>query len=713
MTAGRLLARTATVPVLLVMAWLAVSLPLLLAGYFRPGPAIVLFVPAAALFLWLGLRERPSAAEAEEKENAEEKEKTEPAAKAPRWPAWGVLAVGLGFLVLQVLMLAEQVIVRRDPASYVQFATWLADHGSLPIPQSREAFGGGDVALRYGSPAFYEVGDDLVPQFMAGLPLILSLGAWIGGTYGLLVMAPLLGACAVIAFGGLVARLVGPRWAPLAALLLALTTPMVFVSRSTFSELPAMVLLLGGLALLYDARRDEERRAPGGGGRRWGVSPEAGKAFLGGLALGLILLVRIDGLRDVLPAVVFAGLLVAWRRRTGLPMAAGLAVGAGAGLAEGYLLSRPYLDYLHRSLQPLLMIAGLLVAATVVMVIVLRWEVTGSRLRRAGAALSRGRAPAAAAVLAVLVVAAFAVRPLVQTVRRAPANADDRLNVQFIEHVQRLSGLPVDGTRQYSELSLYWVIWYIGLPALLLAAFGAALLARRLMRGRAPEWLLPYAMTAWTTVLVLYLPGITPDHPWASRRLIAVVIPGLLLFAVWGAAWTMRRVRRTGYGPSAVRRAAVATAVLLLLPVVLSSAGVIVSRTDQGELAAVRGLCDRLGPGRSVVVVDRSNADRLLQVVRGMCGVPSARTVSSATPEDVRRVIGKIYAAGRRPVILGGEARQVAPYVQQPDGRPVRAVALRARQDERTLTEPPNGTWSLTIDVWLAEPAPPEGGDGG
>jgi hypothetical protein len=414
----------------------------------------------------------------------------------------------------------------------------------------------------------------------------------------------------------------------------------------------------------------------------------------------------------VLPAVVFAGLLVAWRRRTGLPMAAGLAAGAGAGLAEGFLLSRPYLDYLHRSLEPLLMIAGLLAAATAVMVIVLRWEATGARLRRLGAAVARGRAPAAAAVLTVLVVAAFAVRPLLQTVRREPANADDRLNVQFIEHVQRLSGLEIDGTRQYSEFSLYWVIWYIGLPALLLAALGAALLARRMMRGRAPEWLLPYAMTAWTTVLVLYLPGITPDHPWASRRLIAVVVPGLLLLAVWGTAWTLRRVRRTGYGPSAVRRAAVGAAVLLLLPVVLSSAGIIVSRTDQGELAAVRGLCDRLGPGRSAVVVDRSNADRFLQVIRGMCGVPSARTVSSATPEDVRRVIGRIYAAGRRPVIVGGTARQVAPYVP-PDGRPVRAVALRARQDERTLTEPPNGTWSLTIDVWLAEPAPPEGDDGG
>ena len=705
MRAARLLARTATVPASLVAAWLAVALPLLLAGSFRPLPAIALFVPVAALFLWLSLRERPPA----------EAGGAEAEAKRPRWPAWGVLGVGLGFLVMQALMVAEQVIVRRDPASYVQFATWLAEHGSLPIPQSREAFGGGDPALRYGSPAFYEVGDHLVPQFMAGMPLILSLGAWIGGTHGLLLMAPLLGACAVVAFGGLTARLVGPRWAPLAALLLALTTPMVFVSRSAYSELPAMVLLLGGLALLYDARRDEERarqdagRGDEGGGRRWSVSPEAGKAFLGGLALGLIVLVRIDGVRDVLPAVVFAGLLVGGRRRTGPPLAMGLAAGAGAGLAEGFLLSRPYLEYLHRSLNPLLLVAGLLVAATAVMTVALRREATGKRLRRLGAALRDGRAPSAAALVPVLVVAAFALRPLVQTVRREPANADDRLNVQFIENVQKLSGLAVDGTRQYSEISLYWVIWYIGLPALLLATFGAALLARRLVLGRAPDWTLPYAMIAWTTVLVLYLPGITPDHPWASRRLIAVVVPGMLLLAVWGTAWVMRRVRRTGYAPSTVRRATAGAAVLLVVPVVLSSAGVIVSRTDQGEATAVRRMCDRIGPGRAVVVIDRSNADRFLQVIRGMCGVPTARTVSTATPQDVRRVVGRIYAAGRRPVILGAQERQVAPYA--PAGtRPVRAMALRARQDERTLTEPPNGTWGLSVDVWLTEPARPDGG---
>ena len=46
-----------------------------------------------------------------------------------------------------------------------------------------------------------------------------------------------------------------------------------------------------------------------------------------------------------------------------------------------------------------------------------------------------------------------------------------------------IAGLPLDPRRLYAEDTLYWVIWYIGLPAVLLGVFGLALLARRLVRG--------------------------------------------------------------------------------------------------------------------------------------------------------------------------------------------------------------------------------------
>ncbi|TDD64578.1 hypothetical protein E1293_41360 [Actinomadura darangshiensis] len=690
MDAGRLLVRATTAPALLVVAWLAVSLPLLLAGVFRPAPAIALFMPVAAAVLWLGFRSRPggpaggTAGERPGSLNA-----PGGLAAVQRWPVWTVLGIAAAFLVLQVAMCSQQIVVRRDPASYVQFATWLAGHGSLPIPLMESAFGGPDGALSFQSPAFYQHDGAVVPQFMAGWPLVLAPAGWIGGTHGIVLMAPLLGACCVLSFAGLVARLVGPRWAPAGALLLALTLPMLYVSRNTFSELPAIVLLLGGLSLLYDVRRETGRVA-------------GPKAFLGAAALGLIVLVRIDGLRDILPVLVFAGLLIARRRPGGYWTAGGLLLGAGAGLAEGYALSRPYLSYLDSSLKPLLAIAAAVLVATVAMVVLLRWDRAGTRLRAAGASVARGRVPGAAAVLTVLMMAGFAVRPLVQTVRRVPATRDDEMNAGFIETIQRIQHMPVDGARQYSELSLYWVVWYIGVPALLFATLGAALLVRRLLRGRSPEWLLPYAMVVWTTTQVLIRPGITPDHPWASRRLIGLVIPGLLLFTVFASAWAVKRVRRLGYGPKVVRGGTIAGVALMLVPVLITSGGYLVTRTEQHEAAAVDGMCDALRPRSSVVVIEQSTADRFLQVLRGECGLPAARTTGKATRGDVERVAGRVAAAGRHPVVMAAKREQVAPY-----GTPRRVLYLRTRQDGRTLTEPPGGTWGLSMEVWIAEPARP------
>ncbi|GAA2085027.1 hypothetical protein [Actinomadura alba] len=676
MSASNVLARLTVAPALLLVAWLVAALPLLLTGTFTIGPALLLFVLAAAVLLTLGFRGVRARAEVARPE-------------ASWWAVAGVVAVTLAFLVLQLAMCSEQIIVRRDPASYVQFAAWLTDHGSLPVRQWRWAFGGGDPSLTYQSPAFYQRGDAIIPQFMAGLPLILALGGWIGGMYAMVAMAPVLGACAVLSFAGLVARLVGARWAPLGALALALTLPMQWVSRSTYSELPALVLLLGGLALLHDVR---EVRS---GAARIG-------ALLAGLALGLTVLVRIDGLRDVLPVVVFAGLLTARRRPTGLWLFAGLALGVGAGLLEGFVLSGPYLKYLHASLNPLLLLSGAVVLGTVVMVGLLRAPFSAVRLRRVGVRLSSGRLPDVAAVLTVLVMIGFAVRPYLQTVVRVPANADDRMNASFILLAQRANGLPAEMGRVYYENSLYWVAWYIGVPALLLATAGAALLTRRMARRRSAEWLLPYAVIAWTTVTTLWRPGITPDHPWASRRLISIVIPGLLLLALWALAWAVRRIPRLGYGRGVTGAVALAGVPFLLVPIGVTSAGLLFTRTEQGEVAAVRSLCARLGRDASVVLVERVTADRFTQVIRGMCGVPTARTRPGTSEQDVRRVIGRIYAAGRRPLVLGAAPSNVAPY-----GEARQVLHIKTRQDEHSLVTPPDGTWGLTIDVWMSEPLRP------
>ncbi|GAA2733587.1 hypothetical protein [Actinocorallia aurantiaca] len=671
-----LLARLSLAPALLVVSWLLVSLPLLLAGSYTIGPALALFVPVAVAVVAVGCRGavRASAPPA-------------PGRYLTWWPAAGVLLVSAAFLLLQLKFNSEQIIVRRDPATYAQFAAWLNEHGRLPISPSLWAFGGDDPVLRFDSPGFYERDGEIVPQFLAGLPLLLALGGWIGGTPVLLAMSPLLGAGAVLSFGGLTARLVGPLWAPVGALAFAACWPLMFVSRSTYSESAALVLLLGGLCLMHDVRDLKEGRL---------------RAFLAGLCLGLVVLVRVDGLRDVLPVLVFAGALFARRRPTGIPLAAGLLVGAAGGLVEGFLLSRPYLDYIGGSLRPLLMLAAAAVVGTLVMVGA--WRLRPEWFSRTGDLVARGRLPDAAAVLTVLLVLAFSVRPYVQTVRRIPSNAEDAFNSGYIEHIQRSTGLPVDGARQYTELALHWVVWYVGLPALILATFGAAILIRRMLRRESPAWVLPFSIIALTTVATLLRPGITPDHPWASRRLVAVVIPGVLILAVWMLAWATRRFRRLGYGRVATFVLAFAGSLVLLVPIGASSAGLVFKPVDQGELRAVDRLCGELRQGTTVLIVERVTADRFSPVVRNMCGLPTAR-VDGAGVEDVKRVADRVIKeTGRRPVVLGATSADVAPYGQ---GR--RAVDLRTRQDGHALRDRPKHTWSLDVEVWLAEYTPPLG----
>ena len=289
--------------------------------------------------------------------------------------------------------------------------------------------------------------------------------------------------------------------------------PEQFTSRSNYSEPLTQILFLGGLCLVIDSLSRNRAGAVRVGGDRV-------IAAIAGLALGLTVLVRIDGASDILPMAPYCGLLLLSRRRQALPMIGGVAVGAAYGLIDGLVYSRPYLQT-NKSSLVLLALAGAVVLVVTLAALPLLWnrglpEVQGRWL------------PDVASALAVLVVVGFAVRPYVQTVR----SLLPKVNEQTVASYQQANHLPVDPTRTYAEQSLHWVFWYVGVPVVILATVAAALLARRCLRGQAPTWTLPLITFAWTIVTFLYRPWITPDQPWASRLLVAAVLPGFILLAV-------------------------------------------------------------------------------------------------------------------------------------------------------------------------------------
>jgi hypothetical protein len=682
--AGRFFRQLTVLPALLAMAWLLAGLPLLLIGHFTPLLMALTAGPLAAVLVILGYRWITGPAQGLLAARGAAP------ARTPWWVIIALIAIAVAFGIDQLAYHSQQIIVNRDPASYSQFAVWIARHGSLPIPADGAAFGGYSNAVFFHSPAFYQVGHTLVPQFMAGEPITLAPAYWLGGLSAVTAMGALLGACGVLAAGGLVARLVGPRWAPLGALILALTLPQQYTSRSNFSEPLAQLLFLGGLSLIIDSFSRED-----------GVRSKL--AALGGLALGLTLLARIDGASDLLPLIPYCGLLLLGRARQAWPMIGGVIVGGCYGLVDGLVLSRPYVDTLKGSLVPLMLIGAVMFAVTA-LAVMFRWETGIPQLRT-------DRLPNAAAAAAVLVTIGLVIRPYVQTVRApVPASAAAAISSwQATEH------LPIQPDRQYYEISMHWVFWYLGVPAVVLATVGAAVLARRCLRGNAPAWTLPLITFGWIIVTVLYRPGITPDQPWASRRLVPGVLPGLIVLALWAVSWLVGWLRQQGANSVLRGFVVIVLAAALAIPAAVTSWGLSVRSggpvgvrlvanglgdtvTFGGQVAAIEKMCAAI-PSDSSVLLAYSVGRPLSEVIRGDCGVPTA-TVLNPTPQKVRVLVASIRRAGRRPVLLGPSADWLAGYRGM---APVHVLSSTSSGDAHTFVEPPRQPLPLNLDVWMSE----------
>ncbi|MEU3305604.1 hypothetical protein [Nocardiopsis sp. NPDC006832] len=676
---GRFLARVTALPAIALSAWLLVAFPLLVAGWFTPLLGLLLGAPAVLVACALSPRLIPDLDEDH----------------LSWWPVVAVLLITVAFAVVQIAYHAEALVIRRDPASYAMYTSWIAENGFLPIPQQRELIAGDDPALNYRSLAHYERDDVIWPQFMAGAPLVLSIGYWLGGLDGMLVATPILGALGVLTFAGLTARLVGARWAPLAALVLAVCLPQQWVSRFTYSEPLAQILLLGGLIIAFDAL--SRRRALTDG---WGAGHTL--AAIAGVVLGLGVLVRIDAIRDLLPVIGFVGLFLVARRGQALPLLGGLVVGVVYGLVAGYGYSLPYLEYLSDSMNPLLLISAVVIFITVVLTAAL-WRYGLPHTERVR------WLPNAVGVLAILVMVGFAIRPLLWPDYGHGSDFTD----QWVAAVQQTEGLPIEGSRTYYDMSLYWVGWYVGLGTVMFAALGVALVLRRLTLRRDTQWLLPAMLLVWTVATTLLRPAITPDHPWASRRLIVLVIPAFILFALWFLAWLTRYCERSvryGRGGPLARSlpavVAAGAAVAMLGPtLVTSAAGIMGYRQDIGTVAATERLCASLPEDASVIVVDSGMAGAYMPLLRNVCGAPTA-AMDAPDEESVDRVVGAVYERDRTPVLAAPEWNQLDEVTDADEAE--RDFYVVADMDPSTLMEPPTGSWDFRGSVWTVVPEPPE-----
>jgi hypothetical protein len=244
-------------------------------------------------------------------------------------------------------------------------------------------------------------------------------------------------------------------------------------------------------------------------------------------------------------------------------------------------------------------------------------------------------------------------------------------------------------------------------------------------------WVLPLLVIIWSVAAVLWDPSVVPWQPLGSHRLAAVVLPGLVLLALWASSWLTSRARLLGASHAAVALVAGCCVLALAIPPLVTTLnpglaakpsvgryssgiskllsrvrlrGVGASGTYSGSLPALSSLCASIGPSASVLFVSSSTAGTFASAVLELCGQPVAWVAPSSPPGAsaalLEQAVRSIEAAGRRPVLLGPSRSSVS----LSGGVPRLVVSLQTSGDAEDLTGAPSGTWPVTYSVWLAAP---------
>jgi hypothetical protein len=489
-----------------------------------------------------------------------------------------------GVVLLAALLFArpgEDVLGARDPGIYFASGVAIARAGGvLQHDPALAALGAGlaDESLNYwlfqsvhGWPLRFPgqlfardlAAGTVEPGFMPWYPVAVAVAVGAGGLQAGLWVNPALSVLAVAAVFLVGRRAFGGQAAALGAALLALNLGELWFARYTMAEPAAQLLVWTGLYAVAAAR----------------ARPTAALALLGGLAWGGTLLARVDTLLLLPVAIAY----LAWQtraprwRRWALGTLAVLALVATQAAWHAWQLAPGYASMTF-SRATLAVAAGgivlslLLAAATWGHGAVWRPAHRGWRVLPLVAVLVGGS------------LFAFLVRPALPAAGAAGEAAE---------------------LEQAARESLVRLGWYVTPPGLALAVVGGAALALSGRWRRAP---LLVALLALSLAFYLPNPLVSADHPWAVRRYLPVVLPGLCLLAGYGAV-VLGRLAARRFAPSRlVRRAAPPIlAALVALGEWGATAPIFAHREHAGAVSQTLALADAI-PADALVLFPRSGA---------------------------------------------------------------------------------------------------------
>ncbi len=401
--------------------------------------------------------------------------------------------------------------VGRDEATYANQALHIAYFGETtveyPVPMHQrgllQSAGHG-----YSATGMHRTADNMVIQFTPAFPIWLAVFFRSFGIVGLQSMNAVVAILSLGSFHGLAKLLLPRALALVAATFFALNPMQIWTSRITLSEICAQYLLLSGALLIMLGQRAKN-------GRSW---------VAGSILLGSAVFVRVDAflLGPVLGAGAILGLVLGER----LQFSRVHRVATACGLATLVVGVALYQATTHTYFQALYPQLGRIAALTLLSLV--GWAVTEllpSRALHSLGQLIRARWAIGLLALgtAALTAYAFFVRPRLEPFSIAP-----------------------NGLRDFRENSLTNLGVYLA-PGLVFLSVAGALRAfwRTCIRPRQGALLWLVLLWACYTLVYVHNPSISWDHPWAMRRFVPVIMPGVILFGHFALSrlWSLRRLR--------------------------------------------------------------------------------------------------------------------------------------------------------------------------
>lgn len=601
-----------------------------------------------------------------------------------------LFAVGLLFWgAYNITLASEHILTNRDPATYAISAAWLSTQDNLVIsvPQTLvdiegvRAQSAGFAIDKESQNQIYAQGHHVLPALLG------AMGKFVGAKH-VLALNILFGMTALLAFYVFIRLFLHPIYAVVGSAAMGASLPLVYFARDTYTEPLAMTFTFTGLALLFLAQKTQHVSL-------WVVS---------GLAVGAGVLTRVDGYLTVIGVLAFLVYYLFVAKRSQFKTRAVQALSMMAAMAIMSLLA--WLDLVVLSRQYYLSISPLLLQEIYVIVLVV---IAGSGLiwlsrRQPGIVkrIDRRTASQRGAMTAIAILGAGALlasRPLWMMATSSKQNL-------LVAGVQRAEGAAIL-PRTYAEISTQWIEWYIGPVLALLGLLGLAYAAYRVMQNdnsrQKSEYVVPALLVVLSAAAVyLVLPKITPDHIWAARRFLPVIMPGLVFFGLYLVAQIYPQLK---FPTRSAKYALIALGIIAIVlpPLLVMRPYAHVKTRDQ--YAAIQSMCAVLPKQAEVVWIGMGRLEAVMPT-RAYCDVPaynySLDKVDKPSRTKLSEIAKKARAANVVPVLAVYE-HQIGGLIEKSQVDQLTTTNSYVYPVlQQTLTSPPRNVHGESIGMSIA-----------